>query len=111
MYKIFSYLILAALSLSACKAVDERERIYRADYYNYSCPQLHQKYVWVRDRYDHAYRTRMALNTANGVVEVFEPNNRRIRHHYPSYEEGDYAIHMRAIENVAVDRRCEGVGF
>lgn len=112
MYRIFLYLVFALFSLSACKTVVEREKIYRADYYKYSCPQLYQKYVWIKRKYDHELRTSVALNAANGVIEVLEPNNHhRIRHHYPSYEEGDYEIHMRAIENVAIDKGCQGVSF
>ena len=111
MDKIFLYLILPAIFLSSCTTASEREKIYRADYYKYSCPQLYQKYNWIKHKFEEERTLRVTSNAASAMIEVLDPARPRVPRNQTSYKEYDYEIQMKAIENVAIDKHCEGVSF
>ena len=111
MGKIFLYLILSTIFLSSCTTATEREKIYRADYYKYSCPQLYQKYNWIKRKFEDARTQRIAANAASAMIEVLDPARPRMARNQTSHQEYDYEIQMKAIENVAIDKHCEGVNF
>jgi|GEM_PF-3809876 len=112
MGKVFLYLILPAIFLSSCTTATERKKIYRADYYKYSCPQLYQKYNWIKRKFEDARTQRITANAASALAEILDPRNPRARHsNQISHQEYDYEIQMKAIENVAIDKHCEGVNF
>lgn len=104
-------LALMAIFLSSCTTTSEREKIYRADYYKYSCPQLYQKYNWIKQRYEEERTLRITSNAATAMIEVLDPARPRAVRNQTSYKEYDYEIQMKAIENVAIDKHCEGVNF
>jgi hypothetical protein len=111
MKKAILYLILIGISLSSCKTSTELEKMYRADYYNYSCPQLYQKYVSIKSKLEQERQHRFALNTANAVVGIIDPYNVRTNYNSSSYKERDFELQMKALENLAIDKHCVGVSF
>lgn len=111
MKKVFGSLILSTLMLSSCQTALEQEKMYRADYYNYSCPQLYQKYTNIKRMYEEERTSRLAANATSAMAEFLEPTNPRYRNNHPSHREYDFEIEMKAIENLAIDKRCEGVNF
>lgn len=111
MKKLASCLILTHLLLASCTSIN-----YHAEYYKYSCSQLYYKHQSLKKELERERIHRLTINAANAVVGLLQSKQDQLNHQDPYFSSNKaneyvYEAKIKAIEDLAIEKRCENVRF
>ncbi|CAL7962952.1 exported hypothetical protein [Alphaproteobacteria bacterium] len=112
-------LLVLVLSLAGCaefSSLTQQEMKWRLmdTYAIYSCPQLHDKYVQLRNERDIERENRQKINAVNSVIGVLGgmiTGNGSIAYYNESGYDRERRQEIDIIEQVAIQKGCVGVDF